>query len=107
MLVDDNSQDPKNWAEAMKSKDKERWKQGMDKEMEAMVDRKVWKLVPPSEVPKEWKVVGCRPVCHIKRNSEGKVMDHKVCLVTQGFSQVAGWTTQTPSCRLLEWRACA
>jgi hypothetical protein len=62
----------------------------MEKEMKAMADRKVLKLVPLSDMPKGRKIIGCHPVRHIKRDSEGKVVDHKVRLVAQGFTQVAG-----------------
>jgi hypothetical protein len=65
-LVDDNPQDPKTWTEAMQSKDKHKWKKGMDKEMGSIRDWKVWKLISPAQVPKGRKVIGCRPVCHIK-----------------------------------------
>ena len=60
--------DPKNWAEVMESKDKLKWMAGMDKEMNSIKDRRVWKLVPPSVVPQGQNVIGCWPVCHIKHD---------------------------------------
>src|SRR5882672_7259479 len=89
-LVDNDSCDPKNWAEAMASKNKEEWEQGLTKELKSIEERQVWMLVTPSEVPKGWKIIGCRPVCHIKWNSKGETMEHKVRLMVQGFTQVAG-----------------
>ncbi|GFS80412.1 retrovirus-related Pol polyprotein from transposon TNT 1-94 [Trichonephila clavipes] len=59
----------------------------MDKEMQAMNDRKVWNLVEP---PKEAKVLGCRWVYSLKRNEQNEIVRYKARLVTQGFKQVKG-----------------
>lgn len=89
-LVNNDTRDPKNWTEAMKSKDKLKWMAGMDKEMNSIKSREVWKLVPPSMVPRGRNIIGCRQVCHIKRDASGHEVEHKVRLVAQGFTQVAG-----------------
>jgi hypothetical protein len=50
-------QDPKNWAEAMKSKDKQKWIVGMEREMDSIRKRGVWKPIPPSMIPRGRKVI--------------------------------------------------
>lgn len=89
-LVNNDACDPKNWKEAMRSRDKEKWKKGMRKELDSIQKRGVWKLVPPAMVPHGRKIIGCRQVCHIKRDASGQEAEHKVRLVAQGFTQVAG-----------------
>ena len=89
-LVNNDTCDPRNWKEAMKSKDRDKWIAGMKKELGSIEKRGVWKLVPPAMVPCGRKIIGCRPVCHIKCDASGQEADHKVRLVAQGFTQVAG-----------------
>jgi transposase InsO family protein len=89
-LVNNDTRDPKNWAEAMKSNDRLKWMAGMEKEMNSIKNREVWKLVPPTAVPRGRNIIGCRPVCHVKRDAKGQEREHKVRLVAQGFTQVAG-----------------
>jgi len=84
-LVNNNVRDPENWRVAMASEDKECWEQGLTKELKSIEVHQVWMLVPPSEVPKGRKIIGCKPVCRIKCNAKGEVIEHKVRLVTQGF----------------------
>jgi hypothetical protein len=74
----------------MASKDKQKWEKAMKKEMDSIQERKVWKLIPPSEVPKGRKIIGCCPVCRIKCDWSAKVVGHKVQLVAQGYMQIAG-----------------
>jgi hypothetical protein len=45
-----------NYKEAMESDDKEKWLAAMKEEHERMVKKKVWKAIPPSEVPKGEKI---------------------------------------------------
>ena len=77
-LVNNDACNPKNWAEVMESKDKLKWMAGMDKEMNSIKDRKVWKLVPLSAVPRGRNVIGCQPICCIKHDSNGWDKEHKV-----------------------------
>lgn len=77
-LVNNDARDPKNWKEAMRSRDKDKWKKGMRKELDSIQKRGVWKLVPPAMVPHGRKIIGCRQVCHIKRDASGQEAEHKV-----------------------------
>jgi hypothetical protein len=43
--------------EVMESDDKEKWLEAMKEEHEQMVKNKVWKAIPPSEVPKGEKII--------------------------------------------------
>ena len=92
----------------MNSKDKDKWRAGMKKEMDSIHKREVWKLVPPAMVPHGRKIIGCRQVCHVKRDASGQEADHKVRLVAQGFTQVAGMDytdTFAPVTRMESMRA--
>lgn len=89
-LVNNDTRDPKNWTEAMEYKDKHKWMAGMDREVDSIKDRKVWKLVPLLIVTQGRRVIGCWPVFHIKWDVKGQDIGHKVWLVAQGFTQVAG-----------------
>ena len=59
----------------------------MEEEISNMKSRKVWDLVPR---PEGVKVVGCRWVYALKKNSQGKIIRFKSRLVAQGFSQQKG-----------------
>src|SRR5882724_3931561 len=74
----------------MASEHKEKWEQGLMKELESIERWQVWTFVTPLEVPKGQKIIGCRPVFHIKKNLKGETIEHKVRLIAQGFMQVAG-----------------
>jgi len=87
-LIYNDAHNPKNWVEAMTSGHKEKWEQGLTKELKSIEMWEFWTIVAPSEVPKGQEIISCRPVCHIKRNSKGEIVEHKVRLVTQGFTQV-------------------
>ena len=43
--------------EAMATHEKEGWKISTDEEHDRMVKRKVWKAIPPTEAPKDAKII--------------------------------------------------
>ena len=51
-LVNNDAWDPENWKVTMASEDKEHWEQGLTKELKSIEACQVWRLVPPSDVPK-------------------------------------------------------
>lgn len=59
----------------------------MNEEIEVIINRGVWKLVPK---PENGKVIGCRWVYGVKRNEEGEIVKYKARLVAQGFRQRKG-----------------
>src|SRR5882724_3719944 len=44
-LVDNDAHDPKNWVEAMASEHKEKWEQGLTKELESIEAWQFWQLI--------------------------------------------------------------
>lgn len=62
------------------------WVQAMKEEYDALLTNQTWSLVDP---PKDKKIVGCKWVFKIKRNSDGSVARYKARLVAQGFHQQA------------------
>ncbi|XP_073816655.1 ecdysteroid phosphate phosphatase isoform X1 [Musca autumnalis] len=79
-----DEEDPKSIAEAMQSKNAERWKEAMHAEYDCLQKKKTWKLV---EKPTNRNIVGCKWVFVTKRNQNGEVEKYKARLVAQGFSQ--------------------
>ena len=63
------------------------WKVSMQEEYDALIRNGTWKLVPK---PENRKVVGCKWIYKIKRNSDGTVERYKSRLVARGFSQIEG-----------------
>lgn len=80
-------EEPKDRKEALSRPDAELWIKAMDEEMDSLKNNKTWDLMIP---PKERKVIGCKWVYKIKRNTEGKIVKYKARLVAKGFSQKFG-----------------
>lgn len=71
----------------MKSSESKLWHQAMTEEIDVMLKREVWELVPK---PPNIKVIGCRWVYNIKYDSEGNIARYKARLVAQGYAQIQG-----------------
>lgn len=63
------------------------WISAMSEEMLSLSDNNVFKVV---RKPNECRIVKCRWVFALKRNSNGQVLRHKARLVSKGYSQVQG-----------------
>ena len=59
----------------------------MEDEMKSMSSNGVWNL---EDIPKGAKIVGCKWVYKIKRDSKGNIERFKVRLVAKGFTQREG-----------------
>ena len=79
------SKEPTSYKEAMSSKDKQKWKEAMDTEINSMIVKKVWRKVKKNEVPKDKKLIGCRWVYKQKDNGI-----YRARLVALGYSQRPG-----------------
>jgi hypothetical protein len=55
-------------------------------EYNQLVNTSIFKWVWHS--PPGYKPIGSKLVCHEKLDGEGDIYQHKICLVTQGFSQI-------------------
>lgn len=75
--------EPPNAREAIKYP---HWKQAMQLEYNALIANHTWDLVPSSS---HQKIVGCKWVFKIKRNSDGSIARYKARLVDKGFHQSA------------------
>ena len=60
------------------------WKAAMDHEVEALVSRGTWTLVPR---PADANIVTCKWVFTIKYHPDGTIARHKARLVARGFTQ--------------------
>jgi hypothetical protein len=77
--------DPVSYEEAMRSAHPSKWLEAMEDEMKSMSSNDVWDLV---EIPKGAKIVGCKWVYKIKRDSRGNVEKYKARLVAKGYTQI-------------------
>lgn len=80
--------EPRDYQEAMRSKDTKLWGEGMDDEMKSLEGNKTWRLV---KRPKDRKVIGCKWVYRLKPGIPGvEKPRHKSRLVAKGYSQREG-----------------
>ena len=63
------------------------WKEAMDLEYAAFIQRETWMLVP---WPTDANVVSCKWVYSLKYHPDGSIARYKACLVARGFSQAYG-----------------
>lgn len=84
MLTD---QEPLSMTAALKGRDKAKWREAMNTELACLQKNHTWDVV---DLPSGKKVVGCKWVYKIKRNSEGEVDRYKARLVAKGFTQTHG-----------------
>jgi len=79
---------PKNYKEAWNHPDpkfREKWRNAINKELESMRKRKVWKVIKKADMPKNRRCVKSKWVFDIKRSGTFKVR-----LVACGYTQVPG-----------------
>ena len=75
---------PKSYVEALRVPT---WKEAMDAEVGALLNRGTWELVPR---PRDANIVTCKWVFTIKYNPDGTISRHKARLVARGFTQAYG-----------------
>lgn len=85
-----SADEPRSYKEAMRSVDADKWKQGIDEELQSILENKTFKTIKRADVPEGRKLVGSKLVFKLKRDATGNVVRHKVRLVAQGFSQIPG-----------------
>jgi hypothetical protein len=67
---------PKNFEEAMKGEEREKWKEAMDEEIGTLKKMGTWEL---KELPAERKPIGCKWVFLKKRDEFGQVTRYQGC----------------------------
>nr|XP_042910013.1 uncharacterized protein LOC122271756 [Parasteatoda tepidariorum] len=82
-----NEEIPKNFSDAQKLPERNRWNKAMEKELNIMNEKKVWEIV---DKPPNAKVIGNRWVYAVKRDENNNVKQYKARLVAQGFRQQHG-----------------
>jgi transposase InsO family protein len=78
---------PVNFDDAVKSKDKAKWKDAMQSELASLTSNNTWELVPR---PTHQRPIGCRWVYALKKDERGQVVRYKARLVAKGYSQRHG-----------------
>jgi hypothetical protein len=82
---------PKNYREARKHKDWEKFENAMKVEMENHSRHGTWKLVSLSEIPHNRRVCKSMWVYDVKRDALGGIKKHKARFVACGYSQKEGY----------------
>ncbi|GFW57313.1 retrovirus-related Pol polyprotein from transposon TNT 1-94 [Trichonephila clavipes] len=76
---------PNCYKQAIRSRDASKWRDAMDKEINVMMERKVWDLV---DHPDNIKILENRWVYTIKYDENNKIVRYKVRLVARGNTQL-------------------
>ena len=79
---------PSTMSEARQSVAWPYWQKGRDSELSSLISRKV--LGNVVELPHGAQALGHRWVFALKRNAQGDIVRHKVCLVAKGYAQRYG-----------------
>ncbi|GAX77214.1 hypothetical protein CEUSTIGMA_g4660.t1 [Chlamydomonas eustigma] len=98
---------PRNYNEAKRRKDALRWEEAILKEHKTMSDMNVWEVV--TYVPAGCQILPSMHVFSIKKDENGKVIQHKARLViigsvqkqADGYLEVWAPTSKQPSLRML------
>lgn len=89
--------EPGSYEEAMESPQEEYWREACNEEMKSWLENQVYEEVLEE---RDMKVISCKFVFKIKRNSEGAIVRHKSRLVALGYVQrfnVDYWETYAPT----------
>ena len=88
-VIDDlEVQEPKSYAEAMRSREKKLWKHAAEEEMESHRKNRTWDLI---DRPEKAKLIGCRWLFKLKPGIPGVEDErYKGRLVAKGYSQREG-----------------
>ncbi|GFU76799.1 retrovirus-related Pol polyprotein from transposon RE1 [Trichonephila clavipes] len=78
---------PNCYKQAIRSRDASKWHDAMDKEINVMMERKVWDLV---DHPDNIKILENRCVYTIKYDENNKIVRYKARLVARGNTQLRG-----------------
>ncbi|GFW20457.1 retrovirus-related Pol polyprotein from transposon TNT 1-94 [Trichonephila clavipes] len=78
---------PNCYKQAIRSRDASKWHDAMDKEINVMMERKVWELV---DHPDNIKILENRWVYTIKYDENNKIVRYKARLVARGNTQLRG-----------------
>ena len=76
--------EPTTFGEAVRSPNKAKWIQAMEKEMNSLFENDVYDLV---ELPPQHKAIGSKWVYKIKTGADGTIERYKARLVAKGYSQ--------------------
>jgi hypothetical protein len=76
---------PRNYKEAIASRDAKQWKEAIDKEVKSICDNGTFELVKH-----HGSVIGCSWLFKIKYKQDGTIEKYKARIVAQGFSQRYG-----------------
>ncbi|CAN1221891.1 Retrovirus-related Pol polyprotein from transposon TNT 1-94 [Linum grandiflorum] len=75
--------EPTTYEEAMNSMEASFWKEAADTEIQSIISKHTWELV---NLPKGYKVIGCKWIFKWKLRTDGSVERYKARLVIKGYS---------------------
>ena len=79
--------DPRNYKQAMKGDDADKWQDAINAEYNTLLQHGTWELC---ELPSDAKAIGSGWVFKVKHNADGSIERYKARLVAKGYSQRPG-----------------
>lgn len=86
-FVNQVTEDPETFEDALKNEDSVEWKTAMDREVASLKENQTWTL---TDLPPGARAIPCRWVFRLKKNPDGSIDKYKARLVVKGFSQRHG-----------------
>jgi hypothetical protein len=80
--------DPPTYQHVLSTPHVKEWERTLGIEYKQLISTGTFEWV--KDLPARRRTIGSKLVCHEKTNSEGTMYQHKVRLVTKGFSQIPG-----------------
>ena len=84
--------EPQSIKEVYERPDRLQWEEAMKEEIEKLIKRKTWKIVPK---PKGVNIVGSKWVFRLKKDANGNVTSHRARLVAQGVTTLPLFATKS------------
>ena len=78
---------PKHYGAAMKSVDRDKWKEAIDLELQSIAKMGCYKVIDEKDLPKEANIIGYQWVFKIKKNGDGTVSRYKARICVDGSKQ--------------------
>ena len=81
---------PKSYRQAMRSPQRDYWREAIAKELAGLLALETWEMVPASSMPSGANLMNCHYVFTVKRKADGSIEKFKARLVADGNTQKHG-----------------
>ena len=80
--------DPQSYLEAMKSPDKQKWKEAIQNEYDSLIENGTWQI---ANLPQGRKALTTKWILKKKLGPDGSIQKYKARMVARGFQQIEGY----------------